>query len=50
MIGWIAKDEDGNIVGKWKRHRKPKIKEDYEIMSVSDVSDYDIDYWYFEQS
>ena len=46
MIDWIATDADGNIVGKYRQHNKPTIPDDYELMQVDELSDYDVDYWW----
>ena len=45
MRDFIAKDEAGKIVGKWRRHNPPELTE-YDIEEVNDVSDYDVDYWH----
>ena len=45
MRDFIARDREGNIVGKWRRHNAPDL-ENYEIEEVSDVSEFSVDYWF----
>ena len=49
MRDFIAFDDDSNVVGKWRRHNLPTVPDKYNLEEVSDVSDYDVDYWWDEQ-
>jgi len=46
MKDWITRDSKGNVVGKWRRHEKPVISDEYDAEEVDDVVDYNVDYWY----
>ena len=48
MKDFIATDDE-DVVGKWRRHREPKLPDEFDIVEVGDVANYDLDYWYDEQ-
>ena len=48
MKDWIAIDDDDNVVGKWRQHKKPSPLGSYTVEEVEDVNEYSVDYW-FEQ-
>ena len=48
MRDFIAKNEDGRIVGKWRRNGPPELDDDYDVQEVEDVSEHTIDFWFDE--
>ena len=50
MTDYIATDADGNVVGKWRRHERPKLPDIYSVKEVEDVANHSVDYWWDEQS
>ena len=47
---WIVIDENENVVGKWRQKRQPPTPDGLTIKEVDDIDDYDLDYWFHENS
>ena len=43
MIDYIALDDDGNVVAKYRANTEPSIPETHTLKQVDDVSEYEID-------
>ena len=48
MRNWIAKKDD-IVVGKFRQHKKPEIEGDVIVEEIEDLSDYNVDEWYFDE-
>ena len=46
MKDWIAKDEEGNVIGKWRRHTKPNLPDNLHVTEVDDVRNHKVDNWF----
>jgi len=47
-MDYIARDSNGQIVGKWRRASEPNIPERFDVQEVEDVAGYEVDEWYNE--
>lgn len=50
MKDFIATDDNGNVVGKWRRSTEPIVPDDYDVKQVDDVAAHSVDYWFDDNS
>ena len=48
MKDFIARDDNGAIVGKWRRNDPPTVPDEYDVEEVDNGTDWDVDYWWNE--
>jgi len=46
MKHYIAKNTNGEVVGKWVMSIQPEIPDRLQLEEVDDVTNYSLDYWF----